>query len=179
MLIFKESTVCIISRTVTFQKSWFYLLQWKLFKIMSNVFISSQKLFSFLRYLDFRPEFLIHAGKRLDERAKANFKLYDITDWETNNYNKHIAQHLKKCWQPESEICQLIEYNMRNIFLENHTQGVVEKLIPDALMKKLKLSISLDQHFSMLYSLFKSKASSTKIYKWSIDHLLLPQIMLS
>ena len=25
---------------------------------------------------------------------------------------------------------QLIEYNMRNIFLENHTQNVVEKLVP-------------------------------------------------
>ena len=26
---------------------------------------------------------------------------------------------------------QLIEYNMRNIFLKNHTQNVVEKLFPD------------------------------------------------
>ena len=30
---------------------------------------------------------------------------------------------------------QLIEYNMRNIFLENHTQDVVEKLSPDPLLK--------------------------------------------
>ena len=26
---------------------------------------------------------------------------------------------------------QLIDYNMRNIFLKNHTQNVVEKLVPD------------------------------------------------
>ena len=26
---------------------------------------------------------------------------------------------------------QLIGYNMKNIFLENHTQNVVEKLVPD------------------------------------------------
>ena len=26
---------------------------------------------------------------------------------------------------------QLIEYNMRNIFLKNHTQNVLEKLFPD------------------------------------------------
>ena len=26
---------------------------------------------------------------------------------------------------------QLIEYNIRNIFLKNHTQNVVEKLFPD------------------------------------------------
>ena len=30
---------------------------------------------------------------------------------------------------------QLIEYNMRNIFLKNYTQNVVEKLIPDLFLK--------------------------------------------
>ena len=30
---------------------------------------------------------------------------------------------------------QLIEYNMRSIFLENHTQNVVKKLSPDPLLK--------------------------------------------
>ena len=30
---------------------------------------------------------------------------------------------------------QLIEYNMRNIFLEKHTQNVVEKLVPDHFLK--------------------------------------------
>ena len=30
---------------------------------------------------------------------------------------------------------QLIEYDMRNIFLENHTQNVVEKLVPDPFLK--------------------------------------------
>ena len=30
---------------------------------------------------------------------------------------------------------QLIEYNMRNIFLKNHTQYVVEKLFPDPFLK--------------------------------------------
>ena len=30
---------------------------------------------------------------------------------------------------------QLIECNMRNIFLENHTQNVVEKLVPDHFLK--------------------------------------------
>ena len=30
---------------------------------------------------------------------------------------------------------QLIEYNMRNIFLGNHIQNVVEKLVPDPFIK--------------------------------------------
>ena len=39
---------------------------------------------------------------------------------------------------------QLIEFNMKNIFLKNHTQNVMEKLVPDP-SGKLKLGISLDQ----------------------------------
>ena len=34
--------------------------------------------------------------KRLDKKAMVNFKLYDVTDWTTNNYNTHIAQYLEK-----------------------------------------------------------------------------------
>ena len=30
---------------------------------------------------------------------------------------------------------QLIEYNMRRIFLENHTQNAVEKLVQDPFLK--------------------------------------------
>ena len=30
---------------------------------------------------------------------------------------------------------QLMEYNMRNIFLKNHTQNVVHKLVPDPFLK--------------------------------------------
>ena len=30
---------------------------------------------------------------------------------------------------------QLVEYNMRNIFVENHTQNVLEKLFPDPYVK--------------------------------------------
>ena len=30
---------------------------------------------------------------------------------------------------------QLIEYNMRNIFMKNHTQNMMEKLVPDTFIK--------------------------------------------
>ena len=29
---------------------------------------------------------------------------------------------------------QLIEYNIRNIFLKNHAQNMVEKLVPDSFL---------------------------------------------
>ena len=37
-----------------------------------------------------------YVGKQRDKKAKVNFKTYDVTDWETNNYNKNIVQYLKK-----------------------------------------------------------------------------------
>ena len=40
---------------------------------------------------------------------------------------------------------QLIECNMRYIFLENHIKNMVEKLFPDPFLKKSKFSIPLNQ----------------------------------
>ena len=34
--------------------------------------------------------------KRLDKKAKVNFKIHDFMYWETNNLSTHIAQYLKK-----------------------------------------------------------------------------------
>ena len=42
---------------------------------------------------------------------------------------------------------------MKNIFLENHTENVVEKLLPDPFLES-KLNISLDQQSEVSYSLF-------------------------
>ena len=45
-----------------------------------------------------------HFEKRLDKKTKVNFKIYDVTTWETNNYNTHIAHHHKKWRQSDIEI---------------------------------------------------------------------------
>ena len=56
-----------------------------------------EKLFSFLRYLHFCLDFFSYEEKnRLHIKVKLNSKIYDVTDWTANNYNIHIAQHLKK-----------------------------------------------------------------------------------
>ena len=49
-----------------------------------------------LNIFTFLSWFFGHAGKRKDKKAKVKFKIYDVTDWITNNYNIHIAQYLKK-----------------------------------------------------------------------------------
>ena len=52
--------------------------------------------FLFSRYMNFCPDFFGHIGKRIDKKAKANFKIYYVTGWETNNYNTLFAKYLKK-----------------------------------------------------------------------------------
>ena len=49
---------------------------------------------------------------------------------------------------------QLIEYNMRNIFVEKSYTKCAGEAIPRPLSKKSKLSISLDQQCTLLNSLF-------------------------
>ena len=44
----------------------------------------------------FAPDFVGHAGKRLNKKDKVNFKIHDTINWEINNYNTHTAQYLKK-----------------------------------------------------------------------------------
>ena len=64
----------------------------------------------------------------------------------------HILHSIwrSKCNQAK-KLGQLIEYNMKNIFLEKkHAQNMVET-IPRFFIKKSKLSISLDQ-WSNIYT---------------------------
>ena len=45
-----------------------------------------------------------YVEKLFDNKVMVNFKIYDVTNWTTNNYNTHIAQYLKKKRQPDNEI---------------------------------------------------------------------------
>ena len=86
------------------------------------LFISPQKLFSFSRYLSFCLDFLV----------KVNFKFYDVAAWLTNNCNTHIAP--RYCNQT-IKFGQLIELTWETFFLKNHSQNMVEKLVPDPFLK--------------------------------------------
>ena len=57
--------------------------------------------------------------------------MYDVTGWTTNAV-VHILPNISKSKGNQTmKFDQLIEYNMRNIFLEkSYTQNVV-KLVPD------------------------------------------------
>ena len=61
---------------------------------------------------------------------------------------------------------QLIECNMRNIFLEKSCTKCGGETSPRPFSEKLKLSISLDQQSKVLYSLFLlyAKGRAIEIY---------------
>ena len=68
-----------------------------------------------------------HVGKRLNYKDKVNFKIYDVATWETIAIN--ILSNISKIKDNQAiKFDQLIE-------LKNHTQKVVEKLLPDPFLK--------------------------------------------
>ena len=56
--------------------------------ILKDLFVF--KIFKFLSWLFGDEE------KRLDEKDKVKFKIYDVTAWSADYYNIHTTQHLKK-----------------------------------------------------------------------------------
>ena len=76
-----------------------------------------------------------YVEKRPDEKAMANQKTYDVTDWTANNYNTHIDQYLKK----QIKFGQLIDYNMRNVFLEKSRIKCGGEASPTPFFKKMKI----------------------------------------
>ena len=64
--------------------------------IMKNAFHFNLKALFILKIFKSCPEFFGHVGRRLDKRAKVNFKIYDITNLVTNNSNTHFTKYLKK-----------------------------------------------------------------------------------
>ena len=53
-----------------------------------------------------------HVERLLDKMAEVNFRIFDATDWEIDNYITRIVQYLKKKRQPSNEFDHLIEYNV-------------------------------------------------------------------
>ena len=76
---------------------------------------------------------------------------------------------------------QLIECNMRNMFLEKSYTKYGEETSPRRFSEKLKLNLTLDQQSKVLYSLFLlyGKFRAFEIYcNSAADHLLSPYIKL-
>ena len=82
------------------------------------LFISLQKLFSLPRYLTFCFDVFGRVAKRLDCNDKINCEIYDVTARLSNSCKTHIAQYLETLSNQAMKFGQLIDYNMRIIFIE-------------------------------------------------------------
>ena len=144
-------------------------------------FILSQKLFSFSRYLRFCLEFLFMYQNGLIKKMRL------ISDFMTSQPGQqtiviHILPNISRSKGKQTmKFGQLIEFNVRNIFLEKLYKKCGGESSPRPFSEKLKLSISLDQQFKVLCSLvlLYGKFRAITIYQnKAADHLLSPHIKL-
>ena len=63
---------------------------------MRNAFYFMLKARSVLEIFTFLSRLYGYVEKQLDKQAKVIFKIYDVTDRTTNNYNIYIPQYLQK-----------------------------------------------------------------------------------
>ena len=78
----------------------------------------------------------------------------------------HILPNISRSTDNQAiEFGQLMEYNMRNIFVEKSYTKSAGETIPRPLSKKSKLSIFLDQQCKVLNSLFLLSANLRAIEK--------------
>ena len=62
--------------------------------MMKNAFYSMLKALFVLGIFTFLSCLFNYVEKQLDKKAMANFKIYEVAYWTTNNYKAHIAQNL-------------------------------------------------------------------------------------
>ena len=118
------------------------------------LFISPQKFFPFSRYLNVCLDFSVILQNNLIRKIRL------ISNFMTSQPGQktigiHMLSNISKSKGIQTmEFGQLIEYNMRNIFLEKSYTKCDGETNSRPFSGKLKLNISLDQQSKVLYSLF-------------------------
>ena len=67
-----------------------------LLKMIKDKFYFILKAPFVLEIFTFLSRLFGYVEKRLDKKAKVTYKIYEVTDWTTNNYNANITQCHKK-----------------------------------------------------------------------------------
>ena len=100
---------------------------------MKNAFYVTSKAIFVLKIFKFLSRLFGHVAKWLDQKDKVSFKFYDATAWLTIT---HIFPNISRSKGNQTiKFGQLKECNFIKFFLKNHTQNVVEKLVPDPFLK--------------------------------------------
>ena len=117
------------------------------------VFISPQKLFSFSRCLSFCLDFLIMQQNGLIRKIRL-ISSFMMSQPGQQTILRYILPDISRSKGNQTmKFGQLIECNMKNIFLEKSYTKCDGETSPRPFSEKLKLSLSLDQQ-QVLQSLF-------------------------
>ena len=127
----------------------------------NTVYFTSKALFV-LKMFKFLSWLFGQAAKRLDKKDKINFKFCDVTVWLTNNCNTLIAQYWRSKGNQTMKFGQLIECNLRNIFLEKSYTKCGRETSPRSFSEELKLSMSL--------RLWRHDFWSLNLKSWNLNH---------
>ena len=99
-------------------------------KTMKDVFISNKRLFSFLRYSDICisvfPLFL-SVGHCFRSCSKTNLKVYGVINCLNKNLITHFVCILRRKKGMTLKLCPLIEYYIRNIFINKSCRKCAPK----------------------------------------------------
>ena len=131
------------------------------------LFISPKKLFLFLRYLSFCLDFLFMYQNSLIKKIRLTSNFLTSQPRE-QTIVIHILPNISRSKGNQTmKFGQLMECNIRNIFLKKSYTKFGGKTSPRPFSEKLKLSISLDQYSKVVYSLLLlyGKLRAIEIYQ--------------
>ena len=63
---------------------------------MRNTFYFMWKALYVLEIFTLLSQRFGYVENQFDKKVTVNFEIYDVTDWETENYNTYIVKYLKK-----------------------------------------------------------------------------------
>ena len=134
--------------------------------MMKNVFYFTSNLFSFSRYLNFCLDFLIMQQNNLIRKIRLISNFMTSQPGQQTIIIHVFTNILGSKGNQTMKFGNLIEYNMRNVFLEKSYTKYGGETSPRLFSGKSKLTISLDQQSKVLYSLFLliSKLRAIEIY---------------
>ena len=103
---------------------------------MKNAFYFTSKALFVFKKFNFLPWLFGHVEKRLNLKAKINFKTDDVTTWQQTIAILILNNISQSKFSQVMKFGQLIGYNMRIIFLEkSYTNGGGESIPQDPFLK--------------------------------------------
>ena len=134
---------------------------------MKNVFYTTSKALSVLKIFKVLSRLFVMYQNNLIKKIRLISKFITSQPGQ-QTIVIHILHNLSRSKGNQTmNCCQLIECNMRNIFLEKSCTKCGGETSPRPFSEKLKLSISLDQQSKVLYSLLLlyGKLRAIEIYR--------------